>query len=65
VFGLQPVHLVFILIIALLIFGPQRLPELTRGLGQSIREFKRVTKEVADPIKEVSGDLTGRPTKNE
>ena len=68
-FGLQPIHLVLVVIIALLVFGPQRLPELTKGLGQSIREFKQatkdVTKDVADPIKKVSGDLTGKSTKSE
>ncbi len=58
-FGLQPFHLVIILIIALLIFGPQRLPELTRGLGQSVREFKQATKEVTDPVKNATDGLTG------
>lgn len=37
---LQPMHLVLILGIALLVFGPKRLPELGRSLGSSIRGFK-------------------------
>lgn len=37
----QPTHLVIILIICLLVFGPKKLPELGRGLGESIREFKK------------------------
>jgi len=37
---LQPMHLVVILAIALLVFGPKKLPELGRGLGQAIRGFK-------------------------
>ena len=38
---LQPGHLLIILIIALLIFGPGKLPELGSSLGKGIREFKR------------------------
>ena len=37
---LQPMHLLLILGIAVLFFGPKRLPELGRGLGESIRGFK-------------------------
>lgn len=36
----QPMHLLIILGIALLFFGPKRLPELGKGLGTSIRDFK-------------------------
>ncbi len=35
-----PQHLILVLIIALIIFGPKRLPEIGRGLGKGIREFK-------------------------
>ncbi len=44
-FGLQPLHLVVIAIVALLIFGPSRLPEIGRSLGKTIREFQSATKE--------------------
>ena len=37
---LQPTHLVFILLIVLIIFGPGKLPDLGRSLGKGIREFK-------------------------
>lgn len=37
---LQPAHLIVILAIALLVFGPKKLPELGKGLGESIRGFK-------------------------
>ena len=37
---LQPGHLLVILGIALLVFGPKKLPELGKGLGESIRGFK-------------------------
>lgn len=36
----QPMHLVVILIICLLVFGPKKLPELGKGLGDGIRSFK-------------------------
>jgi sec-independent protein translocase protein TatA len=37
----QPLHLLVILFIVLIIFGPGKLPELGEGLGKSIREFKK------------------------
>jgi sec-independent protein translocase protein TatA len=36
----QPTHLIMILGIALLVLGPKKLPELGKGLGESIRGFK-------------------------
>jgi sec-independent protein translocase protein TatA len=36
----QPMHLILIFGIALLVFGPKKLPELGRGLGDGIRGFK-------------------------
>jgi sec-independent protein translocase protein TatA len=36
----QPMHLLVILGIALLVFGPKKLPELGKGLGEGIRSFK-------------------------
>jgi len=41
---LQPTHLFFILLIVLIIFGPGKLPDLGRGLGKGIREFKNALK---------------------
>ena len=37
---LQPTHLILILVVALLVLGPNRLPAAGRALGQSLREFK-------------------------
>jgi len=36
----QPMHLLVVFAIALLVFGPKKLPELGKGLGESIRGFK-------------------------
>ncbi|MGH7267298.1 MAG: twin-arginine translocase TatA/TatE family subunit [Candidatus Rokuibacteriota bacterium] len=40
-FGLGYQELMIILVIVLLLFGAQKLPELARGLGKSVSEFKR------------------------
>jgi sec-independent protein translocase protein TatA len=41
----QPIHLLVICFIALLVFGPRRLPELGKGLGEGIRALKDGLKE--------------------
>ena len=42
---LQPMHLLVILGVALLMFGPKKLPELGKGLGEGIRGFKNAMNE--------------------
>jgi sec-independent protein translocase protein TatA len=42
---LQPLHLVVILGIALFVFGPKKLPELGKSLGEGIRGFKKAMNE--------------------
>ncbi len=46
-------ELLIILVIILLVFGAKRLPELARGLGRGIREFKDATKHVENEFKEL------------
>jgi sec-independent protein translocase protein TatA len=41
----EPMHLIIILVIVLLIFGPSRLGEIGKGLGKSIRDFKKAVSE--------------------
>lgn len=40
--------LILILVIALVIFGPNRLPELGKAVGRTLKEFKSATKEIID-----------------
>ena len=44
----QPMHLLVILGIALLVFGPRKLPELGKGLGDGIRGFRSAIKDAED-----------------
>jgi sec-independent protein translocase protein TatA len=65
-------HLIIILVIAIVIFGPKKLPELGKGLGKSIREFKKameginkdvdVTPEVKETPKEITSPTTMKST---
>lgn len=44
--------LILILIIALIIFGPKKLPQLGRAVGETLSEFRKSTKEVVDEVTE-------------
>lgn len=46
-FGLGPTELIIIAIIVLLIFGAKRIPDIGKGLGGAIREFRNVKKELS------------------
>lgn len=46
-FNLGPMELVVILVLALLIFGPGKLPEVGRALGKSLNEFRRASREIS------------------
>ncbi len=43
-------EIVLILAVVLILFGAKRLPELAKGLGTGIKEFKKATKEVTDEV---------------
>ncbi|MHB1361978.1 MAG: Sec-independent protein translocase subunit TatA/TatB [Thermoleophilia bacterium] len=47
---LSPMHMLFILIVVLIIFGPKRLPEIGKSLGRGIKEFKKATTDVQDKL---------------
>lgn len=50
-------ELILIACIALLLFGGKKLPEMMRGMGKGISEFKKGAKEVAEPFNEVKQEI--------
>lgn len=50
--GIGGPELLIILLVILLFFGAKRLPELAKGLGKSMREFKKATQDVQDEFKD-------------
>ena len=64
-FGIQPIHIVVIVVVALLIFGPKRLPEMGRSIGKAINEFRNGTREMTDSIRqEVNQPVDPQATNN-
>ena len=52
IMGLGGQEMIFIFLALLLLFGAKKIPELARGLGKGIKEFKDATKDVRDNIEE-------------
>ena len=57
-------NLLVILVIALIVFGPKKLPELAKAIGKALGEFKKITEEVKESIgikdlEEMKNNLTG------
>ncbi len=57
-FGIGPLELVVILLIALVVVGPQKLPEVGKSIGKAMREFKKAQDEIKGAI---SFDLDTQP----
>ncbi|GBG55918.1 Sec-independent protein translocase protein TatA [Sporomusaceae bacterium FL31] len=53
-FNLAIQELVLILIIALVVFGPGKLPEVGKALGRSIREFKNSTNQIKEDVEKAA-----------
>ena len=49
--GLSPLHLIIVLVIAVLVLGPGKLPEVGAALGKTIREFRKATTDMQDSMR--------------
>jgi sec-independent protein translocase protein TatA len=69
-FNIGPMELIVILLVALIIVGPKRLPEVGRSIGKSLRELRRATEDVRysfeasldDDERQADGDVAPHPT---
>ena len=70
-FGIGPLEILLILIVALLVFGPEKLPEIGRTIGKTVRAFRKaafdltaqVTREIEGEKDQKSGEAGGRGNK--
>jgi sec-independent protein translocase protein TatA len=54
-------EMILVLLAVLLLFGAKKIPDLAKGLGQGIREFKKATREVTDEIQNASSTPAEKP----
>jgi len=60
-FGLSPAHLLIIMVIALIVVGPGKLPEVGAAIGKSVREFQKASGGITDTLTGVVSSVT-QPT---
>ena len=55
--SLGPWEIALIFLFIVIVFGGKKLPELARGLGLGLKEFKKAKQEIADEVKNVSDEV--------
>jgi sec-independent protein translocase protein TatA len=63
IFNLGGGEVIVILVLVLVLFGAKKLPELAKGLGTGIKEFKKATREVTDEVHSAMEDVPPPPPK--
>jgi len=59
--GIGGMEVVLILAIVLILFGAKKIPDLAKGLGTGIKEFKKATREVTEEIQNAPVETAARP----
>ncbi len=57
IFGMGPMEVTVIMVVALIIFGPGRLPEMGAQAGKAVRDFRKLTKEMTSEIEPSMGEM--------
>ncbi len=63
--GLGPWEIALIFLFIIIVFGGKKLPELARGLGLGLKEFKKAKQEITDEVKNVSDGVKDTEKKTE
>lgn len=61
-FGMGPMEILVIMVIALMIFGPGKLPEIAQGIGKGIREFRAATSDLTGEFQRTLNEVTSEVT---
>lgn len=64
IFGFGGWEVILILAVVLILFGAKKLPELAKGLGSGIKEFKKASREVTEEIQNAANDTTPAKSAN-
>ncbi|AFY61020.1 TatA/E family twin arginine-targeting protein translocase [Synechococcus sp. PCC 6312] len=61
-FGIGLPEIILILVVALLVFGPKKLPEIGKSLGKALRSFQDASRDFQDEFKRQAAALESEPT---
>lgn len=56
-FGIGPWELVLILVIALVVFGPGKLPEVGKALGNGLKEFRKASESIKEEVRKEAAEI--------
>jgi len=57
--NLGPWEIILIILFVIILFGGKKLPELARGLGLGLKEFKKATHEIKDEVQNAADEING------